>query len=557
MAALLALFAAPSRAIGDEACGPVRVLPLEAAASVAPVHGAGWRVEVNLAHRPEAGWSLLEGRLRGGPTLFRSVAASGVAASGVDGVAAHEVALPPSPQLVGLAIELHRASGPPLRSCDPEPLVVHCPAGGPEFDAFPVMGLAPHRVRFADRSDGDALSWFWEFGDGATSTERHPEHVHTSPGTYDVVLTVGHRCGRDVRGKFGYVNVFASDTEPWPGTTLLIARVNVGGSSTTDKVLVLDQALNTVHSFTNPVENGGFGELVKPLGAGRILVHLAAPGVRDYVGELDWDGNLLWEWHPDSEGAVAEFQRLSSGNTMVLTQVEESWPSIRPEPILNNYIREVTPAGTEVWSWSAAASWDELPFSATEREYLQTAPQTWILHLNSFALLGPNKWAATDARFDPRNLLISMREPNKVFIVEPSSGRVMWSFGRGIGQHHARMIPPGFPGGGNILIHDNGDTCGAPPVTRLWSRILEVDPTTGRIEWSFVDRPTFFNPFMGSVQRLPNGNTLIGEGANGVAFEVDADGNRLWTLQDESIRRFYRAYRVPFGWPTGPVSFHW
>lgn len=32
--------------------------------------------------------------------------------------------------------------------------------------------------------------WFWDFGDGTTSTLQHPNHVYASPGTYTVCLTV-------------------------------------------------------------------------------------------------------------------------------------------------------------------------------------------------------------------------------------------------------------------------------------------------------------------------------------------------------------------------------
>jgi PKD repeat protein len=45
-------------------------------------------------------------------------------------------------------------------------------------------------VRFRDRSSGAILSWLWDFGDGASSTEQSPTHVYTQPGNYTVKLTV-------------------------------------------------------------------------------------------------------------------------------------------------------------------------------------------------------------------------------------------------------------------------------------------------------------------------------------------------------------------------------
>lgn len=42
---------------------------------------------------------------------------------------------------------------------------------------------------FVDKSLGPQ-TWFWEFGDGTTSTEQNPVHVYRSTGTYSVRLTV-------------------------------------------------------------------------------------------------------------------------------------------------------------------------------------------------------------------------------------------------------------------------------------------------------------------------------------------------------------------------------
>ncbi len=46
-------------------------------------------------------------------------------------------------------------------------------------------------VVFTDLSTDDGLltDWFWQFGDGATSTEQNPTHAYASAGTFDVTLT--------------------------------------------------------------------------------------------------------------------------------------------------------------------------------------------------------------------------------------------------------------------------------------------------------------------------------------------------------------------------------
>jgi PKD repeat protein len=45
-------------------------------------------------------------------------------------------------------------------------------------------------LAFYDDSYHGAVSWFWEFGDGSTSTQRHPTHTYNESGTYTISLTV-------------------------------------------------------------------------------------------------------------------------------------------------------------------------------------------------------------------------------------------------------------------------------------------------------------------------------------------------------------------------------
>ncbi|MBX7201775.1 MAG: PKD domain-containing protein [Bacteroidia bacterium] len=40
-------------------------------------------------------------------------------------------------------------------------------------------------------------NYFWDFGDGSTSSERDPSHSYATPGNYQVKLVVSNNCGRD------------------------------------------------------------------------------------------------------------------------------------------------------------------------------------------------------------------------------------------------------------------------------------------------------------------------------------------------------------------------
>jgi hypothetical protein len=55
---------------------------------------------------------------------------------------------------------------------------------------FRVLDMERRAVAFEDRSVGEVRSWRWTFGDGASSTERHPVHVYEKAGEYVVTLEV-------------------------------------------------------------------------------------------------------------------------------------------------------------------------------------------------------------------------------------------------------------------------------------------------------------------------------------------------------------------------------
>ena len=46
------------------------------------------------------------------------------------------------------------------------------------FDAQPRMGVSPMTVFFSDLTAGSPTQWTWDFGDGETSYEQHPQHVY-------------------------------------------------------------------------------------------------------------------------------------------------------------------------------------------------------------------------------------------------------------------------------------------------------------------------------------------------------------------------------------------
>ena len=52
-------------------------------------------------------------------------------------------------------------------------------------------------ISFTDASLNQPSNWFWDFGDGTTSTLQHPTHTYLQQGTYDVSLFVSNALGQD------------------------------------------------------------------------------------------------------------------------------------------------------------------------------------------------------------------------------------------------------------------------------------------------------------------------------------------------------------------------
>lgn len=126
-------------------------------------------------------------------------------------------------------------------------------------------------------------------------------------------------------------------------------------------------------------------------------------------------------------------------------------------------------------------------------------------------------------------------------------------------QHDARWIQPDMPGEGNIMIYNNGNRRPAgnyssidvivPPLKKDGAyRIKEVSAFGPQeLDWAYVaDNPTdFYSSFISGADRLPNGNTLICSGSEGIFLEVTAKGKTVWE------------YRNPFEvTPRGPEGPH-
>lgn len=340
--------------------------------------------------------------------------------------------------------------------------------------------------------------------------------------------------------------------------------------------------------------------------------------------KVDFDGNIVWRFdhvaeikdadgkywsarqHHDyqTEGNPVGYyvpgeEYVEEGNTLILSHRNKTNKNVSTNAtIMDDLIVEVDSEGEIVWEWSAADHFDQFGFSDAAKKSIDAFPGgleygDWA-HMNSMSVVGPNKWwDAGDKRFNPENIIADGRDLNTIFIIEKTTGDIVWKIGPDftaspelkkigtiIGQHHAHIIPAALPGAGNVLVFDNGGAGGydAPNVNsnptggdafvRAHSRVLEIDPITLKVVWDFNasklgffknELYNFFSPYISSAQRLPNGNTMITEGSTGRFLEVTPDYEVVWEYvspyyvsapgnktDNKLWNMVYRAYRYPY-----------
>lgn len=129
-----------------------------------------------------------------------------------------------------------------------------------DFTATPTAGPLPLTVTFTDTSYyPGATGWLWQFGDGGTSTQQHPQHTYTHDGVYTVRLTVTGPDGPIVREKPALIQ--AGSTPPVPGIDN--PSFEDGGGSLSGWQIVHNSGAGPDDP---PLRNGSFG-LTTPAGS--------------------------------------------------------------------------------------------------------------------------------------------------------------------------------------------------------------------------------------------------------------------------------------------------
>jgi PKD repeat protein len=277
------------------------------------------------------------------------------------------------------------------------------------FSAVPISGYAPLLIRFRPIIEGEYERISWDFGDNSpVSTDWHPTHTYTVPGTYTVTLSVYQHSAYPVTTT---KTLTIKDPAILPAadftadivtglSPLEVSFTDISTGSPTSRVWtfgdgITSTATNPTHTYTNP---GTYTVSLKVTNAygydtetktGYITV-VAAP-VADFSADIEigyithefsfTDESLYtptsWEWTVD--GVI-----VSTDQDMdhTFSSVGSHWVSLT---VTNDYGTDtigkdifIVAAGYPIASFSYVFSSRVLPITVTFTDTSQGTPTSWL-----------------------------------------------------------------------------------------------------------------------------------------------------------------------------------
>lgn len=209
-------------------------------------------------------------------------------------------------------------------------------------------------------------------------------------------------------------------------------------------------------------------------------------------------------------------------------------------------IQELDVSKNVIFQWR---SWDYIPIEDSYADL--TTPTIDYVHINAVAL-DKNE-----------NILASFRHLSQIIKINRENGDIIWRLGGKQNeftfinenesnspnyfsyQHHISVL-----NNENITLFDNG-TQHSPQYSRAVEYKLDEENKTAELIWEYRHSPDIYTFAMGSVQRLTNGNTIIGWGSASAAgspvfTEVHPDNSVAFELFFPAGQTSYRAYRFPW-----------
>ena len=213
-------------------------------------------------------------------------------------------------------------------------------------------------------------------------------------------------------------------------------------------------------------------------------------------------------------------------------------------------IQEINATGEVIFEWNAIDHMTPLDLGNTNL----TGPEIVLNHANSIDI-------DTDGHF-----ILSSRDLSEVTKINRQTGEIIWRWGAGVtnefefigthpftSQHSVRPL-----GDNRYILFDNGNYSsaftGVPNYSRAIEFQLDTVEMTASVVWEYVHPDLLFGPAMGSVQRLPNGNTLINWGTQtandhgAILTEVSSNGVVALEMVFTAGENIYSATKHAANW---------
>lgn len=227
------------------------------------------------------------------------------------------------------------------------------------------------------------------------------------------------------------------------------------------------------------------------------------------VAKVDKDGRPIWttKMHPHHDLKLGKGGRIYVGTRHVLIK-KQGCPH---NNALDDAITVMSPQGEVLETYRVSEALEESKYEGLLAVIGPTDCEAF--HANDFALVPADHYLSRQYDAD---ILLSLRQQSSLIAIDTHARTVTWAMtGRTTKQHEPTFLP-----NGEVLVFDNATIAGR-------SRIVAFDPETRAQTWSW-SREDFFSTCCGTVQRLPNGNTLIAETGGGRIIEVTPSGRTAW-----------------------------
>lgn len=303
--------------------------------------------------------------------------------------------------------------------------------------------------------------------------------------------------------------------------------------------------------------------------------------------EFDWNSNKLWSYVISDANQCQHHDaiHLPNGNILAIAweyhtkaDAQDNGRVSLGTKMWSDKIVEIQPigadSGTVVWQWRA---WDHLvqDVDSTKINYgvVHDHPELIDINLGTLNTFNADWLHLNGLDYDSVHdqIMVSCHNLSEIYIIDHSTtmdeaashtggnsghgGDLMYRWGnpqnydRGTTndrklyqQHNSQWIPAGYPGGGKVLLFNNGVERPGTDYSTVETFILPemvgnnypLEPDSAykphAQDWIYTASPppSLFSMVEGGAQRLMNGNTLICNANSGEFLEVDESGNTLW-----------------------------